>query len=327
MNATRIPSGPSAGFDGAACSGESGPGTDPVVFVGAATLDAIALLDAFPEPDQRVVARQITYAGGGPAATAAVAAARLGLPAAFVGVVGDDEEGGRIVDGLRAEGVDTSGVRRAPGARSGASVVLVDRSRSTRAICTRPVPALDLPADSTSAHLVRSARWVHVDHLGWAPVHALLAGTTEPSGRPRLSVDAGNPIAGFTPQGVDLFVPTVEALVRIYGARPVADLLAAALADGARCVVATRGAAGSLARTADGESAEAPGYPVEVVSTLGAGDVFHGALLAAVVSGRPLAQALAYANVVAALSCRGVDGRSAIPTDAEAADALAAMTR
>ena len=54
--------------------------------------------------------------------------------------------------------------------------------------------------------------------------------------------------------------------------------------------------------------------PVEAVSTLGAGDVFHGALLAALVRGASLQDALAMANRVAALSCRGLDGRSAIPT-------------
>ena len=57
-----------------------------------------------------------------------------------------------------------------------------------------------------------------------------------------------------------------------------------------------------------------PGHAVDVVSTLGAGDVFHGALLAQLVRDVPLAEALARANEAAALSCRALDGRSAIPT-------------
>jgi sulfofructose kinase len=64
---------------------------------------------------------------------------------------------------------------------------------------------------------------------------------------------------------------------------------------------------------------------VEVVSTLGAGDVFHGALLAAVRRGYLLPDCLAYANVVAALSCRGLDGRSAIPTHDEVVQQLPAL--
>jgi sugar/nucleoside kinase (ribokinase family) len=57
------------------------------------------------------------------------------------------------------------------------------------------------------------------------------------------------------------------------------------------------------------------GFNVDsVVSTLGAGDAFHGALLAQLVADVPLRDALAVANEIAALSCRALDGRSAIPT-------------
>jgi len=95
------------------------------------------------------------------------------------------------------------------------------------------------------------------------------------------------------------------------------DLLRAAVHDGARTVVVTRGAEGSAG--ASGDTFEvASAVSVEARSTLGAGDVFHGALLAAVIRGEPLAGCLTYANTVAAMSCRGLDGRSAIPTHDEA---------
>jgi sugar/nucleoside kinase (ribokinase family) len=82
----------------------------------------------------------------------------------------------------------------------------------------------------------------------------------------------------------------------------------------AKLTVITRGADGCTAYVGD-ERLDVPGYAVdEVVSTLGAGDVFHGALLAAFARGLELADALAKANAAAALSCRALDGRSAIPT-------------
>ena len=61
-------------------------------------------------------------------------------------------------------------------------------------------------------------------------------------------------------------------------------------------VVATRGADGSVAATRDGRRYSAPAYPASIVSTLGAGDAFHGALLAALVEELPLDSALTYAN-------------------------------
>jgi len=59
-----------------------------------------------------------------------------------------------------------------------------------------------------------------------------------------------------------------------------------------------------------------PAPAVDPVSTLGAGDVFHGALLAGLVRELPLEEALADANAVAAASCAALDGRSAIPVRA-----------
>ena len=64
-------------------------------------------------------------------------------------------------------------------------------------------------------------------------------------------------------------------------------------------------------------SPEARSGSPALVSTLGAGDVFHGALLAMLHEGQTLADALAAANVAAGLSCRALDGRSAIPTRGE----------
>jgi sulfofructose kinase len=307
---------------GAAHAAERPPLT---VFAGAATYDAIAVVDGYPGPDERRVAEDLVFSGGGPAATAAVACARLGVPAAFVGAVGDDAEGELVRAGLAAEGVDVSGLATVAGRRTGASVVVVDRGRATRAICTRPTAPFDVPAGSVAAALLRRADWVHVDHLGWGCVQDVLA-SAGPR-RARLSVDAGNPIPAFTPRGVDLYVPTVEALARSYPGvgSDVDALLAAAVRDGARTVVATRGSRGSVAATAAGERVDAPGLAVTPLSTLGAGDVFHGALLAALVRGEPLAACLRYANAAAALSCRGLDGRSAIPGHEEAAHAAHAL--
>jgi sulfofructose kinase len=293
------------------------------VFVGCATYDAIALVGRYPGPDERLLAEEITYAGGGPAATAAVAAARLGLPVAFVGAVGDDAEGEKILDGLRAENVNVEAVQVVRGRQSGASVVVVDRNRGTRAICTRPVPPLDLPASGPGPEIIQRADWLHVDHLGWPAVSRHWAAVSD-GRRPRLSVDAGNPIPGFTPRGVDLYVPTVQALIHRHGNRPIDELLSIALAEGARAVVATAGSQGTAAATEDGDRFQIPVYPVEVLSTVGAGDVFHGALVAELARGRPLRDGVRFASVAAALSCTGLDGRSAIP-DRDAIQAALAV--
>lgn len=290
------------------------------VFVGVATLDAIALVSGYPGADERVLADEVSYAGGGPAATSAVASARLGVPSAFVGAVGDDANGRAILDGLEAEGVDVSGVTVLRGEASAASVVVVDRTHDTRAISNRPAPRVDI---SAGIGLLSTAPVVHVDHAGWAPVHD--AGLVR-SGQ-LLSVDAGNDVPGLDCRGLGLYVPTVQALQRIHGqGLGVEELLAQAVSAGCDTVVATDGSRGSWARTADGDTAYAPAHRVEVLSTLGAGDVFHGALVAAVVRGLSLDQQLAFANITAALSCLALDGRSGIPRAEAVLDLMPAAT-
>lgn len=303
-----------------------------LVFVGVATQDAIALVDRYPKQDERVVAEEVLFAGGGPAATAAVAAARLGMRAAVVAVVGDDEEGAKIVHDLEAEGVDVSGIQTSPGERSARSLVIISGPDKTRAIANRPGPRLSLQNNERARELIDGASWVHVDQHGWAATRSYLDELSRP---PRLSVDGGNPIPGYRAANTELYAPTRDALIERY-ARPdaandIESLLCRATDDGARIAVATGGADGSFAFSREAGAVRAPTPSTRIVSTLGAGDVFHGALLAGLtladngVLPGGLADALAYATATASLSCRGIDGRSRIPSHDETMLSLAPM--
>lgn len=270
-----------------------------VVCVGLATLDTIFALPRHPAADDRVVATALAVAGGGPAATAAVALARLRVEVSFVGVVGDDATGTAIRNGLEQEGVDVSELVVVPGARSPQSSILV--GDDGRAIAHFPGTLPQLELSPRAAGLCRNAAWVHVDHAGYGLVPRDV----------RLSIDGGNPISGLDLDGVALYGPTDIGLERDFGS------VEAALAAGAELVVVTRGAQGCAAYSRDGMVETAASPLVHPVSTLGAGDVFHGALLAQFVQEAPLADALAFANACAALSTRALDGRSAIPTPEE----------
>lgn len=292
-------------------AGRHDESTAPLVFVGGITMDAIAAVPHHPGPDERVIAAASVRAGGGPAATAAVAAARLGTRAVMlIAAVGDDEDGERACAELSDEGVDISAVAKIPHASTGSSIIVVDVGRGTRAICATPGPHLTLDASTAQGQravdAVRSARCVHVDHLGWAALTTVLD-VRQRAGRPPVSADVSYGAPAFTPTGIDLYVPSLSE-----DTDP-DRFLDEALSHGARCVVATRGARGSTAACTGGQRVSAPGAKVDVVSTLGAGDVFHGAILAGLDRGLDLQRALSFANTVAALSCRGLDGRSAIP--------------
>ena len=71
-----------------------------------------------------------------------------------------------------------------------------------------------------------------------------------------------------------------------------------------------------------GRVVRAPGFPVPVVDTNGAGDVFHGACAIGELRGWPFAWTLLFANAVAAMKCRALGGRRGIPRLPEVAEFL-----
>ncbi|GIH16575.1 carbohydrate kinase family protein [Rugosimonospora africana] len=286
-----------------------------VICVGTVTLDTIAVARRLPSGDDRVVAEPFVVAGGGPAATAAVALARLGASVGFCGVVGDDEAGQRSRQLLADEGVDVRWLRTRRGARTAQSMVVVSETEGTRMIITSPSAPLDPDAVPVSA-----SRWLHVDQAGYPAARAALSGRSD---EVRLSIDGGNPIPGLDLGHATLYAPTTRTLREAFPATDLAGSLRAAAAAGAQNVVATDGANGSYVLV-DGAAVHVPAPAVEPLSTMGAGDVFHGALLAALLGGQTLVEATRWANAVAAVSCRALDGRSGIADFAEAGRYLSA---
>jgi sugar/nucleoside kinase (ribokinase family) len=294
--------------------------TVDVLGVGYAALDLICLVERFPEPDTKVPVISMSRQGGGQVGTALAAVARLGGRAAFIGKFGDDDEGQAARDALVREGVDCSRALVVPGMTSVFSVVLVEADTGRRTVLSRKDPRIALAPSEVPEPAVAAARAVHlatheVDGATAAAHLARRAGTI-------VSLDAER----LRP-GVDALVPLVDYLVAAHGFPRAAtgrtDDRAAleALADlGPPVVVQTLGRDGARAFVA-GRHVEAPGFAVPVVDTTGAGDVFHGAFLLAMLdrdAGRApvpevVAEALRVANAAAAMKCRSLGGRAGIP--------------
>jgi len=321
------------------------PESAHVVCIGSAALDVLMEIDGMPPQDGRVAARDGMLSGGGPAATAAVALARLGIRTDLISVVGDDVAGDIIVSGLTRAGVGTRWLRRGAGARSALSVGLIVSSPvNTRSLVALSAMGTTITMPDDALEACRTAAWIHVDHAGWPLVASLRAAGV----RTPISVDGGNPLTPDRWADADLYVPGEAELLRSTGCADVATALGVAAARGAALTVVTLGADGSrylgvidatvndadaairarrarpdTLATGDAHHGCQVGSPaVDARSTLGAGDVYHGALLAGLLRGRSVRDAMHYASTAAALSCRGLDGRSAIPTHDEVVVAI-----
>ena len=268
-----------------------------VLSVGIATVDTIVLVDKYPAANERVVALDSVRAVGGPATTAAVTMARLGIDVALSCVIGDDEAGRFIFDTLKREGVDTKHVIVNPQIKTAIGTIVVSKNEQTRAIMVQPHKELPSKPANTNDY-----GWIHVDQFG---MQALKNWGISRGGSAKLSIDIGYATAGLDSADYDLYAPSENITTDVSTAKQDKNI-----------VVISKGGEGSV--YSDGvSSGEIPAISTEIVSTLGAGDVFHGALVATQVWNKPIEEAVAIANTVAGLSCRALDGQSGIPTKAE----------
>jgi sulfofructose kinase len=209
---------------------------------------------------------------------------------------------------LRAEGVDTSLLRRFPGARSAYSSVYVDGSGERQ--------IMNFRGDGLT------------DDAGWiaeaGPVDAVLSDTRWGSGALAAMTHARSyGVPGVMDGEAPLHPPSLAAASHVAfsmqgfrdqtgGDDPLG--LAKAAGDLSAWVCVTDGDKGVYAPDLDGQITRHPAYQIDVVDTLGAGDVWHGAFALALAEGKGETEAIHFASAVAALKCTRPGGRAGTPT-------------
>jgi sulfofructose kinase len=287
-----------------------------VICVGLAVMDQIYTVERLPETPTKHFATDFREIGGGPAANAAVAVARLGGEARLWSRVADDSIGDRIVRELDEEGVAVAGIRRIPGARSGSSAIVVD-ARGERMIVNfrgremDPDPAWLPMSEITGAGAV-------LGDLRWPEGSARALSEARRLGVPAL-LDAD-----ATPgrEGAEAFATadhilfSSQGLIQLTGVDEIERALRLAASRTDAWVGVSAGRAGVY--WLEGERLRhLPGFDVEVVDTLGAGDVLHGAFALALARGDGIEEALGFACAAAALKCARPGGRAGAPNTDE----------
>ena len=283
-----------------------------VVGVGQCCWDLVQLVPRYPVVDSKVEALAWQEAGGGPTATALVTLARFGIPCRFAGMVGDDPLGAMIDAELRAEGIDTRLVVRRASCSQRASIVVEEGTGRRTIVWQRPT-GLPLSPAELPADLLDGASFLLLDGLA---VEASLAAAMAAGERNiPIMLDAGRDRPGMRELAARCthVVAAEQYALDLGWDGTAADFVRLAVACGYPVFTVTRGAGGSLT-WAGGELLDVPAYRVPVVDTTGAGDVFHGAYLYALLQGWPLSRGVRFASAAAALKCRHLGGRLGIPS-------------
>jgi len=294
-----------------------------VLVVGSANVDFTVAAPRLPGLGETVTGGTLLVNHGGKGANQAVAARRLGAEVRFIACVGDDGSGRDIRAALEAEGIGIAGVGVTGDAATGTALIVVDRQGRNQ-IAVAPGANWRL-----SLEHVRS----RADDFAWAqvvvcqletPLETLAWALEEARRRGVATVLNPAPVRDGLPdiwRFVDYLTPNEGEAERLSGIA-VRDPRSAAAAGqalrgrGVGTVIVTLGAQGSLACTAQGEVAS-PAHPVSAVDTTAAGDAFNGALGVALGGGRPLEDALRFANAAAALACTRRGAQPSLPTRAE----------
>jgi len=282
-----------------------------VVGLGFSSLDYVGIVPHLPRLDEGMGLSDLTTQGGGPVAQALVTLARLGANVGYIGRFGDDDAGIAMRRSLEDEGVDLAELQLERGATSAQCIILVDQATGKRSICAYHGTAGDVTVSSRSLDYVCSGRYLHLD--GFSMEGALAAARAARTAGVRVCLDAGGPFERLREviEATDILIANEQ--FALDAGRGDYELGAARLrALGPRIVVATLGAAGSYTLTGN-EAFLIPSFPVDVVDTTGAGDVFHGAYLYGLLQRWPLRQVAVFANAAAALKCTRLGGRAGIP--------------
>ncbi len=283
-----------------------------VICLGLSALDQVwRVPEFFSGGGQKIRSLEYGTAGGGMAATASVAVARLGGIAAFWGRGGDDAAGHEMRKALSEQGVDVSQFRLFANGKSSVSGILVDSAGERQIVNFRgefPEPADWLPLEEIdcASAVLADPRWVSGAKALFEAARAKAVPTI-------LDADvADSPVFETLLPLTDHAVFSEPALAGFAGST---DDAALAIVAKYGCSVAavTRGADGVSWRENDVVRHQ-PAYRITAIDTTGAGDVFHGAYALAVGARLAADDAMSFAAAAAALKCTRPGGRAGIPT-------------
>lgn len=282
---------------------------------GTNAVDYLIRVPEYPAFNSKVELSGYTQAAGGEAATAMASLQRLGMTTAYVGRFGSDGAGEFGLQSLRDEGVDVSFTERVPNAETQIAFILIDERNGERTIIWQRDKKLAFTDSDAPLDAATKGRVLHfTPHDTQACLQ--MARIAKKNGVV-VSIDTDNIFNGINELllEVDILIASVEFPEKLVGIKDIKTALRE-IAARFGCGVAgvTLGAAGSILLCND-SFIETPGFTVPggCKDTTGAGDAFRAGLLFGMLTGKSVEESATMANAVAALKCRELGARTALP--------------
>ncbi len=291
-----------------------------IAVVGSANVDLTTFSDRFPRAGETIFGEHFDLGWGGKGANQAAAARLCGADVVMVARVGDDLFGPAAIENFRVQGIDASHVRIVPGVSSGVAPIFVESDGQNRIIVVKGANDRLLPKDVDEARSVLETADCIVLQFE-VPLETVVhtARFAQARGiRCIVNPAPALPVSLADLTSVDFFVPNESEAEALWGqpVRSVDEAGACArglVSHGLRRVIITLGENGALLASADGV-AHMPAFRVQTRDSSGAGDAFVGSFAVFLAEGATERDAVAKANLYAALSTMNVGTQKSFVT-------------
>ena len=293
-----------------------------VIVIGSSNTDMVVRSEHLPRPGETVLGGAFMMAGGGKGANQAVAVAKMGHSVRFACALGKDIFGDEAAARYADYGIDTSYIVRKD-TPSGVALILVDSSAqnsisvalgaNNELTLEDVIPALDTIEEGDIVLLQLEIPMTTVESCIEVAAEKGAKVILNPAPAAKVSDEALSKLYLITPNQTEAELLTGVSADDIEGAKMAAEKLCAL---GIKKVVITLGADGALLYE-DGKSEIIPAHKVNAVDTTAAGDVYNGAMCAALAEGMELREALRFATKASAISVSREGAQPSIPSREE----------
>lgn len=268
-------------------------------------------VQTFPRVNGGEQVRQSSWQGGGKVASGMVAAARLGAGGCMLGAVGDDNYGRFVLRDFQRHGIETKHMKVRKWETTSFSLVLSDYETQGRSIVYQLGSAPRLSPREIEPEQIAGCKYLFVASTDDAVLRAMQI-ARQAGVKVMMDADTySEPLGGLIPQ-IDLFIASEFVYRELFSDEAYEKNCRSIQALGPEVVVFTFGERGCAGVSQEGFF-QLPAFKVTVRDTVGAGDVYHGAFLAGLLSGRTVMETARLASAVSAIKCTRIGGRAGIP--------------
>ena len=282
-------------------------------------LDLNVCIDEMPKLNTGTHVTDLSWQGGGKVSSGLIASARLGAKCAISGSFGDDTYGMICYNDFKRHGIDMPNFYLRAGKTTSLDIVVAEKKSMTRTMLFRPGTSERIKEEEVDWNLLSETKLLFI--AGYGALSMKAADKAHELGA-KVLIDAdgyAEDIMTTIPK-IDYFIGSEFVFDGLFpgakekGLENLKEECEKIKAMGPEVVVFTFGEKGCIGLSDEDGYFTLPAFKVDVVDTVGAGDIFHGAFAAMAAQGKSAKECALYASATSAIKCTRIGGRAGIPT-------------